>query len=120
MSFYSIAPLNSPITRPLIGGFIFYFAIYLMFTLKETYAPTILQHKAACIRKETNDLRYWGPGTSGLAFLSISVSTIAAILSKPLFWRIINTHPKDPVTSCVPPEATARVMTIGAILTPIS
>ncbi|KAI8297652.1 hypothetical protein K4K59_003293 [Colletotrichum sp. SAR11_240] len=196
MSFYSIAPLNGPVTGPLIGGFVFQylgwrwtnwvvliiagFAICLMFTLKETYAPTILQRKAARIRKETDDPRWWcrydekvsklhliklnlsrpfvlsftepilwffniwisliygilylcfvaypivfsqhrgwGPGTSGLAFLGIGVGTIAAILSEPLFRRIINAHPKDPVTGRVPPEATARVMTIGAILTPI-
>ncbi|KAK2728465.1 MFS multidrug transporter [Colletotrichum kahawae] len=196
MSFYSIAPLNGPVTGPLIGGFVFQylgwrwtnwvvliiagFAICLMFTLKETYAPTILQRKAARIRKETDDPRWWcrydekvsklhliklnlsrpfilsftepilwffniwisliygilylcfvaypivfsqhrgwGPGTSGLAFLGIGVGTILAILSEPLFRRIINAHPKDPVTGRVPPEATARVMTIGAILTPI-
>ncbi|KAL0939592.1 MFS transporter [Colletotrichum truncatum] len=196
MSFYSIAPLNGPVTGPLIGGFVYQylgwrwtnwvvliiagFAICLMFTLKETYAPTILQRKAARLRKETDDPRWWcrydekvsklhllkvnlsrpfifsftepilwffniwisliygilylcfvaypivfsqhrgwGPGISGLAFIGIGIGTILAIVSEPIFRRIINSHPKDPVTGRVPPEATARVMTIGAILTPI-
>ncbi|GJC91626.1 major facilitator superfamily transporter [Colletotrichum higginsianum] len=75
MSFYSIAPLNGPVTGPLIGGFVFQYmgwrwtnwivlilagvGIALMFTLRETYAPTILQRKAARMRKETDDPRWW-------------------------------------------------------------
>ncbi|KAK1451368.1 major facilitator superfamily transporter [Colletotrichum paranaense] len=196
MSFYSIAPLNGPVTGPIIGGFVYQYlgwrwtnwivliiagvGIALMFTLRETYAPTILQRKAARIRKETDDPRWWcrydekvskvhliklnlsrpfvlsftepilwffnlwisliygilylcfvaypivfsqyrgwGPGVSGLAFVGIGIGTILAIISEPIFRRIINAHPKDPITGRVPPEATARVMTIGAILTPI-
>lgn len=42
-----------------------------------------------------------------------------AILGEPLWRKIINTHPKDPVTGKVPPEATARVMIIGSILCPV-
>lgn len=42
-----------------------------------------------------------------------------AILAEPFWRKIINTHPKDPATGRVPPEATARVMIIGAILVPI-
>ncbi|KAK1994322.1 major facilitator superfamily transporter [Colletotrichum falcatum] len=196
MSFYSIAPLNGPVTGPLIGGFVFQYmgwrwtnwivlilagvGIALMLTLRETYAPTILQRKAAKMRKETDDPRWWcrydekvskfhlikvnlsrpfilsftepilwffnlwisiiygilylcfvaypivfsqyrgwGPGISGLAFIGIGIGTVTAICCEPLFRRIINAHPKDPVTGRVPPEATARVMTIGAIITPI-
>lgn len=75
MSFYSIAPLNGPVTGPIIGGFVYQYlgwrwtnwivliiagvGIALMFTLRETYAPTILQRKAARIRKETDDPRWW-------------------------------------------------------------
>ncbi|KAK2049725.1 major facilitator superfamily transporter [Colletotrichum somersetense] len=196
MSVYSIAPLNGPVTGPLIGGFVFQYmgwrwtnwivliiagvGIVLMLTIRETYAPTILQRKAARMRKETDDPRWWcrydekvskfhliklnlsrpfvlsftepilwffnlwisliygilylcfvaypivfsqyrgwGPGVSGLAFIGIGIGTILAICCEPLFRRIINSHPKDPVTGRVPPEATARVMTIGAVLTPI-
>lgn len=42
-----------------------------------------------------------------------------AISSEPLCRRLINNYPKDPETGRAPPEASARVMVIGAILTPI-
>lgn len=63
--------------------------------------------------------RGWGPGVSGLAFLGIGTGTMLTICSEPLLRKIINSHPKDPETGKVPPEATARVMILGAILTPI-
>ncbi|KAI0148863.1 major facilitator superfamily transporter [Pestalotiopsis sp. NC0098] len=196
MSLWSIAPLNGPVTGPLIGGFVFQylgwrwdnwlvlilsaFGTMTMFTTRETYAPIILQKKAARIRKEADDERWWsrydnkisrlelmkvnlcrpfvlfftepilwffnlwisliygilylcfvaypivfqqyrgwGPGISGLAFVGIGIGTMIIILSEPLLRKIINAHPKDPATGKVPPEATARVMIIGAILTPI-
>ncbi|KAK6086921.1 MFS transporter [Seiridium cupressi] len=196
MSLWSIAPINGPVTGPVIGGFVFQYlgwrwdnwlvlilagaATLTMFTTKETYAPMILQRKAARIRKEMDDERWWsrydsrislfellkvnlmrpfvlfftepilwffnlwisliygilylcfvaypivfrqyrgwGPGISGLAFIGIGTGTMMVILGEPLLRRIINSHPKDPATGKVPPEATARVMIIGAILTPI-
>lgn len=42
-----------------------------------------------------------------------------AIFAEPLFRRIINSQPRDPVTGRPAPEATALVMAIGAVLTPI-
>lgn len=63
--------------------------------------------------------RGWGPGITGLSFVGIGIGTMIAILCEPLWRKIINTHPKDPATGRVPPEATARVMIIGAILVPI-
>lgn len=75
MSLFSVAPLNGPVTGPLIGGFIFQYlgwrwtnwivliiagvAVALMLTVKETYAPAILKRKAARMRKETDDPRWW-------------------------------------------------------------
>lgn len=60
---------------PLIGGFVYEYlgwrwdsyiviiiagaAIVFMATLKETYAPAILKAKAAKMRKEQDDERYW-------------------------------------------------------------
>lgn len=44
---------------------------------------------------------------------------MAAILMEPIWRRVINSHKVDPATGRVPPEATAAVMSIGAILTPI-
>lgn len=42
-----------------------------------------------------------------------------AICLEPVWRRIINSHAKDPETGRVPPEASASIMSIGALLTPI-
>jgi hypothetical protein len=63
--------------------------------------------------------RGWGPGTTGLSFIGMGIGTMIAIGCEPLLRKLINSHPKDPETGRVPPEASASVMTIGAILTPI-
>lgn len=74
-SIWSIGPMNGPVTGPLIGGFA---AEYLGWRwtnwlvmilagvgwiccslMQETYAPVILQRKAAKMRKETGDDRWW-------------------------------------------------------------
>ncbi|KAJ6187069.1 hypothetical protein N7519_001977 [Penicillium mononematosum] len=75
ISVWSIGPLNGPVIGPVIGGFVTQYlgwrwmcwialilsAIALVFAilLKETYAPTILQKKAARLRKETGESRWW-------------------------------------------------------------
>lgn len=75
LSMYCIAPLNGPTTGPIIGGFVFEYlgwrwcnwlvlilagvGIALMAAVKETYAPAILKRKAARMRKEMDDPRYW-------------------------------------------------------------
>ncbi|KAK8050299.1 Major facilitator superfamily transporter [Apiospora phragmitis] len=196
MSLWSIAPMNGPTTGPVIGGFVYQYlgwrwgnwivlimagvGTLLMVTVKETYSPIILQKKAAQLRKETDDDRWWsrydvkkptaqlmkinlirpftlaftepilwffnlwisliygvlymcfaaypivfsqhrgwGPGVSGLAFVGIGAGTMMTICAEPWLRKIINSHPEDPETGKVPPEATARVMILGAILTPI-
>ncbi|KAL9572933.1 hypothetical protein ACKAV7_002618 [Fusarium commune] len=179
MSMWSIAPLNGPSTGPIIGGFVYQYlgwrwdnwiplilggvGILMMITVKETYHPAILKQKAARLRKENDDPRYWcqpftlltsepilwfmdiwisliyailylcfvaypivfsqhrgwDAGMSGLAFVGIGVGTMLAIFAEPLFRRLINSQPRDPVTGRPQPEATALVMAIGAILTPI-
>ena len=74
-SIWSIGPMNGPVTGPLIGGFVAeylgwrwtnYLVMILagvgwlaMSSIKETYAPVILQRKAAKMRKETGDDRWW-------------------------------------------------------------
>ncbi|KAI1181427.1 major facilitator superfamily transporter [Nemania serpens] len=196
LSLWSIAPLNGPVTGPVIGGFVYQYlgwrwdswlililsgaaTVCMVFT-KETYAPVLLKAKAARLRKETGDdlwwTRYdlnisplaliklnltrpfvlfvtepilwffnlwisivygilylcfvaypiifsqhrgWGPGLTGLSFVGIGIGTTIGIVCEPLWRRIIQGHPKDPVTGRVPPEATARVLVIGALLTPI-
>lgn len=196
MSLWSIAPMNGPVTGPVIGGFVFQYlgwrwdnwlvlilagvATLLIFTTPETYGPIILRRKAARRRKETDDERWWcrfdnkvskmevmkvnvtrpfvlfftepilwffnvwislvygilylcftgypivfqqyrgwSSGIGGLAFIGIGIGTMLVILGEPILRRIINSHPKDPETGRAPPEATARVMIIGALLTPI-
>lgn len=75
MAVTSIAPLNGPVTGPLIGGFAYQYlgfrwanwivlilsgaAVIFMATIRETYAPAILRARAARLRKETGDDRYW-------------------------------------------------------------
>ena len=75
ISMWSIAPMNAPSAGGIIGGFVFEnlgwrwsnwiiligggVATALMATCKETYAPTILKRKAARLRKETGDDRWW-------------------------------------------------------------
>jgi MFS family permease len=74
-SIWSIGPMNGPVTGPLIGGFT---AEYLGWRwtnwiviilsaigwiacsfMKETYAPVILRKKAAKMRKDTGDDRWY-------------------------------------------------------------
>lgn len=42
-----------------------------------------------------------------------------AIFMEPVWRKIINSHPKDPKTGRVKPEASAAIMSLGAVLTPI-
>lgn len=74
-SIWSIAPMNGPVTGPLIGGFTAEYlgwrwtnwivlilsgiAWIMVSFLQESYAPVLLQRKAAKMRKETGDERYW-------------------------------------------------------------
>lgn len=51
--------------------------------------------------------------------MGIGIGTTTGILGEPLWRKIINRHPKDPVTGKIPPEATARILILGSILTPI-
>ncbi|POS80785.1 major facilitator superfamily transporter [Diaporthe helianthi] len=196
MSWWSIAPLNGPVTGPLIGGYVAQYlgwrmdnwlvlaltgaAVLVMFTVSETYVPQILKQKAARRRKDEGDERYWcqydsrkstaelikvnlsrpfvlsftepilwffnfwisviygilylcfvaypivfqqqrgwGPGQTGLSFIGIGIGTLIAIFLEPLWRKIINSHAKDPETGRVAPEASASIMCIGAVLTPL-
>ena len=65
------------------------------------------------------EYRGWSPSISGLAFIGMGIGTMISICAEPLLRRIILSQPRDPDTGRPPPEATASVMAIGAILTPI-
>jgi len=106
MSLWSIAPLNGPVTGPLIGGFVYQYlgwrwdnwivmiiagtSIAMLLTVKETYAPAILQRKAARMRKETDDPRWWcryDQRISKLQLLKINLSRPFVLsLTEPILW----------------------------------
>lgn len=106
MSLWSIAPLNGPVTGPLIGGFVYQYlgwrwdnwlvmiiagaSIFLLATVKETYAPTILQRMAAKRRKETDDDRWWcsyDQKVSTLNLLKINLSRPFILsFTEPILW----------------------------------
>lgn len=72
---WCIGPLNGPVYGPIIGGFVFEYLgwrwtnwivliiggaiLALMCLVKETYAPVILRNRAAKLRKETGDSKWW-------------------------------------------------------------
>lgn len=80
---------------------LFYGILYLCFV---AYPIVFTQHRG------------WGPGTSGLSFVGMGIGTMLGISAEPLWRRLINNYPKDPVTGKPPPEATARIMIIGSVL----
>ncbi|KAF7716288.1 MFS-type transporter [Penicillium ucsense] len=195
-SIWSIGPLNGPVLGPVIGGFVTQYlgwrwmcwialilscvALAFALILQETYAPTLLQRKAARLRKETDDSRWWSRydqkstlleilalnlsrpfvmavtepicifwniyiaivyailylcftaypivfrqirgwdlGFSGLAFLGIGAGVLITIACEPLVRRMINSHPKDPETGSVQPEAMVSFVCICSALIPI-
>ncbi|KAK4100339.1 MFS general substrate transporter, partial [Parathielavia hyrcaniae] len=195
MSWYSIAPLNGPVTGPLIGGFVYEnlgwrwsnwlamilagVAVAMLALVKETYPPTLMKRKAARLRRETGDERWWcrhdhrvstlallktnlsrpfvlaatepilwffniwisviygilylcfiaypivftqhrgwTVSQTGLSFLGIGIGTLLAIVLEPVWRRLISSSSKTSPNSPTP-EATALVMCIGALLTPL-
>ncbi len=106
MSLWSIAPLNGPVTGPLIGGFVYQYlgwrwgawfglilggvALLFVATVKETYAPSILQRKAARMRKEMDDERWWSrydQRISSVDLLKINLSRpFVLAATEPILW----------------------------------
>ncbi|KAJ6044528.1 hypothetical protein N7499_007029 [Penicillium canescens] len=110
ISIWSIGPLNGPVLGPVIGGFVTQYlgwrwmdwialilsAIALVFAilLKETYAPTLLQKKAARLRKESGESRWWcrydqKAGLNEILKLNLSRPFVMAV-TEPIciFWNI--------------------------------
>ncbi|KAE8388489.1 hypothetical protein ETB97_008775 [Aspergillus alliaceus] len=65
------------------------------------------------------DIRGWSLGLSGLAFLGIGIGCLTTISCEPLIRRMINSHPIDPETGKVPPEAMVSIVCVSAILIPV-
>ncbi|WEW55362.1 hypothetical protein PRK78_000792 [Emydomyces testavorans] len=165
LSIWSIGPLNGPVFGPLIGGLVTQYLgwrwtnwIMLMFAgvalvfsciIKETYAPVLLQKKAARMRNEKGDprcifwniyislvyailylcfvaypivfcqIRGWSTGMSGMAFIGIGIGGLMVVFLEPLIRKMINSHEIDPETGKVGPEAMVSVVCISAILAPV-
>jgi len=83
MSLFSIGPLFGPVIGPVVGGFVqdakgwrwvFWVlciidatvVVTMLVFMRESYAPVILERKAAKLRKETGDQRYRSRLDSGL------------------------------------------------------
>jgi hypothetical protein len=64
-------------------------------------------------------IRGWDIGLSGLAFLGIGIGSVIIIVCEPLIRILIQSHPKDPETGRVRPEAMVSVVCIGSILIPV-
>ncbi|OJJ05405.1 hypothetical protein ASPVEDRAFT_86755 [Aspergillus versicolor CBS 583.65] len=110
ISVWSIGPINGPVLGPILGGFVTQYLgwrwmnwIALMLSgvalafaclMKETYSPIILQKKAARIRKETNDDRWWSrydQKASLLDMLKVNLSRpfVMAVLEPIcIFWNL--------------------------------
>ncbi|TWU78141.1 hypothetical protein ED733_007453 [Metarhizium rileyi] len=106
MSLFGVAPLNGPVTGPIIGGFVFQYlgwrwanwfvlilaglAIALMCTVRETYAPKIVQRKAARLRKQMDDPRYWcqyDQKVSTVRLLKVNLSRpFVLFATEPILW----------------------------------
>ncbi|KZT01401.1 MFS general substrate transporter [Laetiporus sulphureus 93-53] len=78
MAVYTLSPFLGPVIGPLVSGFIcqnvdwrwtyrvlliWQFVVLLMLILlvPETYEPVLVKRKAARVRKETGDEKYWAP-----------------------------------------------------------
>ncbi|KAI9643554.1 hypothetical protein NHQ30_008173 [Ciborinia camelliae] len=105
-SIWSIGPMNGPVTGPLIGGFAAEYLgwrwtnwIVMMLSgcawiacgfVKETYAPVILIKKAAKMREETGDERYWcryDQKKSFFEILKINLSRpFVLCFTEPILW----------------------------------
>lgn len=106
LSLWSIAPLNGPVTGPVIGGFVYQYlgwrwdswlililsgaaTVCMVFT-KETYAPVLLKAKAARLRKETGDDLWWTRydlNISPLALIKLNLTRpFVLFVTEPILW----------------------------------
>lgn len=66
-----------------------------------------------------SELRGWSPGMTGLSYMGIGIGGVIVIASEPLLRKMINSHPKDPETGRVYPEAMVSVVCLAAISVPV-
>ncbi|KAH0373826.1 MFS general substrate transporter, partial [Aureobasidium melanogenum] len=109
-SIWSIGPLNGPVVGPIIGGFTYQYlgwrwtnwlvmilagvAFFFVAIVKETYGPTLLRKRAAKLRKETGDPRWWSRFDEKKAFwplLKVNLSRpFVLMVTEPIciFWDV--------------------------------
>ncbi|KAI5210893.1 MFS general substrate transporter [Aureobasidium subglaciale] len=109
-SIWSIGPLNGPVVGPIIGGFTFQYlgwrwtnwlvmilagvAFAFVAIVKETYGPALLRKRAAKMRKETGDERWWSRFDDKKAFfplLKVNLSRpFVLMVTEPIciFWDV--------------------------------
>ncbi|OAA73619.1 Major facilitator superfamily domain, general substrate transporter [Cordyceps fumosorosea ARSEF 2679] len=108
MSLFSLGPFNGPVLGPLIGGLVFEYlgwrwtnwivlilagvAFSMMLTIHETYAPRILRQRAAKMRKETGDDRWWcrydDTAVSWSLFATHMKRPLVLFFTEPIVWFI--------------------------------
>jgi multidrug resistance protein len=109
-SVWSLGPMNGPVIGPLVGGFV-YQALgwrwtnwvvmigsgtswFMVFLIKETYAPAILRAKSAKKRKETGDSRWHSRYDDKKSFLPMLRENLQRPLSMAvrepicIFWNV--------------------------------
>lgn len=86
-SVWSIGPMNGPVIGPVLGGYITQYkgwrftnwvilmwagvACLMIVTIKETYSPVLLQRKAAKLREDNDDSRYWSRYDIKVGFIEL-------------------------------------------------
>ncbi|CAO2655467.1 Nn.00g105310.m01.CDS01 [Neocucurbitaria sp. VM-36] len=115
LGIYLLIPLLGAAVGPIIGGFMAFRTTWRwMFwstsifqavmiavsfpTFHETYAPTILAHQAAKLRKDTGDHRYYTEHERAMAGKSL-ISIISRALSRPV--RLLAFHPVIQITALI-------------------
>ncbi|KAF8425239.1 major facilitator superfamily domain-containing protein [Tirmania nivea] len=105
-SCFFLTPLNGPVLGPLIGGIIYQkfgwrwinWTVFILggvsfliaLVMPETYAPTLLKHKAERLRKETSDERYRSRFCPSENHPPIKTGNR-------MFWKLIGTNIQRPI-----------------------
>ncbi len=105
-SLWSIAPINGPVTGPLIGGFVYQYLGWrwtnwlvmiiagstwlCLLLIPETYVPKILEDRAKKMRMETEDARWWcryGENLTVAETLKVNLARpFTLALTEPILW----------------------------------
>ncbi|EDN08994.1 conserved hypothetical protein [Histoplasma mississippiense (nom. inval.)] len=100
-SIWSIGPLNGPVFGPIIGGYVTQYlgwrwtnwlsiifsgvALIFMCLMKETYTPVLLQKRAARLREEDDDPRWWSRYDQKASLISV----LKMNLSRPFVMAVL-------------------------------